>query len=182
MRHFIDNLKCKKSPKHIIWSSTIPLKTSIFLWRAAQDRLPTKMELEKRGISMSTTVCPLCEDASETADHLLAQCRFAKEVFMWVFKWSSLDIGKCNSVVEILKFAAEWGNCPKKKKIKLGVIYGALWSIWLTRNDRNFKNAKVNAARTADGIISLVFGWMKNRGKLGKCNWVGWNHNPFLIL
>nr|KAJ0202147.1 hypothetical protein LSAT_V11C600327540 [Lactuca sativa] len=34
----------------MVWSNVIPIKVSCFIWRAVQDRIPTALALEKRGI------------------------------------------------------------------------------------------------------------------------------------
>ncbi|XP_071688811.1 uncharacterized protein [Rutidosis leptorrhynchoides] len=38
----------------------LPLKLGIFVWRAIKNRLPTRVELEKRGVAIDTSSCPLC--------------------------------------------------------------------------------------------------------------------------
>ncbi|KAL7607598.1 hypothetical protein Lser_V15G19622 [Lactuca serriola] len=37
----------------MVWSNVIPIKVSCFIWRAVQDRIPTALALEKRGIMVN---------------------------------------------------------------------------------------------------------------------------------
>lgn len=42
--------------------------------RVKHDRLPTLSNLFKRGISISSVGCPLCESFKESLEHVLASC------------------------------------------------------------------------------------------------------------
>jgi hypothetical protein len=52
-----------------IWKLSVPKSVQIFLWRLAKNILPTRSNLEKKGIILDT-FCPFCESAVENVDHL----------------------------------------------------------------------------------------------------------------
>ncbi|KAK8626493.1 hypothetical protein V6N13_134136 [Hibiscus sabdariffa] len=58
-----------------VWSSCAPSKVAACVWLAVHGRLPTKVELYKRGcLHNASLLCPLCEIATETANHLFCDC------------------------------------------------------------------------------------------------------------
>ncbi|XP_071713419.1 uncharacterized protein [Rutidosis leptorrhynchoides] len=54
-----------------IFNRLLPQKISIFIWRASQNKLPVRTELDKRGIDLHSTRCPICDDDIETLRHTL---------------------------------------------------------------------------------------------------------------
>ncbi|GKE18422.1 RNA-directed DNA polymerase, eukaryota, reverse transcriptase zinc-binding domain protein, partial [Tanacetum coccineum] len=43
--------------------------------------VPTRVNLDKRGIDLDSVRCPLCDDDIEIEDHLFALCSIAKDVW-----------------------------------------------------------------------------------------------------
>ncbi|KAL4569393.1 hypothetical protein LXL04_025029 [Taraxacum kok-saghyz] len=80
------------------------------------------------------------------------------------------------------KRSAKWGRCPKKRSMLEVICHGAIWSLWLARNERIFKKRHSSASRIMDDIIALVFTWFKRRGRLRNCNWSLWCISPFNCL
>lgn len=63
---------------------------------------------------MDSIACGYCDHEEECVSHILAKCFFARIVMEWVFKWCGIVAIQFKSIVEVLDFAAGWGNCPKK--------------------------------------------------------------------
>ena len=145
-------------------------------------RIPTAEALCHRGISVPSSVCSFCRFDMENADHVLATCPLAKAVWEWVFMWCGTDYAGFSSVGELIDHAKLWGRCPKKRSMFMVICYGALWSLWLARNERVFNRRLLSASRIMDDIISLVFMWYKHRGKNGKICWAMWCNSPFDCL
>ncbi|GKB12598.1 RNA-directed DNA polymerase, eukaryota, partial [Tanacetum coccineum] len=51
-----------KLDNHLLWNSWIPRKVNICVWRASLNRLPSRLNLQNRGVALSSILCPLCED------------------------------------------------------------------------------------------------------------------------
>ncbi|CAH1440647.1 unnamed protein product [Lactuca virosa] len=145
------------------WIREVPIKVVCFIWRAWLGKIPTKLALVKRGVSVGDIKCSLCDDWEEDSDHVLVGCEYAKEVLSWIFKWCGVTMPPMRTVVELLDFANNWSNNPSKRRLFLGICYGALWGIWKQRNDRGFNDSKMPPAKCADLIQSTLFLWMKNR-------------------
>jgi hypothetical protein len=68
--------------KHL-WKIPIPHKILTFTWKFLRNALPLKTELCRRGINCDP-VCPLCQTATETINHLFLQCHFTRKVWLGV--------------------------------------------------------------------------------------------------
>ncbi|KAM0839337.1 hypothetical protein ACQ4PT_060405 [Festuca glaucescens] len=62
-----------------VWKVKMEEKVRFFLWLLLQNRLWTADRLRNRGWNHDDKCC-LCLQVLETADHLILQCPFAKEV------------------------------------------------------------------------------------------------------
>nr|XP_023887877.1 uncharacterized protein LOC112000001 [Quercus suber] len=63
-----------------LWSLNVPNKIRHFLWRAANDSLPTKKNLQKRIITQDPT-CDRCRDGIEDGIHAIWGCQMVKQVW-----------------------------------------------------------------------------------------------------
>ncbi|XP_058759750.1 uncharacterized protein LOC131633056 [Vicia villosa] len=63
----------------LIWKAPLMPRQRNFLWRVAQNILPTRGNLSKKGITLDPS-CPFCYDAHETVQHLFMDCVFARQV------------------------------------------------------------------------------------------------------
>nr|KAJ0211755.1 hypothetical protein LSAT_V11C400160060 [Lactuca sativa] len=113
------------------WSNAVPKKAACFVWRAKQNRIPSKVALIKRGAHVNAITCDVCQVIDETTDHLLIECPVAKEVWSKVEQWCGIAnfILECTTVKEVLAKDRKWGNCPKEKKIVEAIKYGTVWCL-----------------------------------------------------
>ena len=63
-----------------IWSMEIPEKIKIFMWRVAQNMLPTAYNLWKRK-AIKEPMCGRCSKEKEDDFHALIGCKYAKKVW-----------------------------------------------------------------------------------------------------
>lgn len=115
------------------------LELKMFLWKAAQDSLPTGENLTRRGVS-SNTNCIQC-NCQEITLHALFHCRFAQEV--WTLgPWEDyLDYNALNSFRALLVGSQRKKNLPPYGvSINLWLCWSICWSIWCTRNQLLFQN------------------------------------------
>ncbi|CAI9263399.1 unnamed protein product [Lactuca saligna] len=111
------------------WIKEIPLKVSCFIWRANLGRIPTTMELVKRGVNIDTSICQMCDEKEESVDHVLVECSYAKMVMEGIMRWCKVNINMedLRAVSDVLNFANRWGTCTNKRKIFLAICYSTLW-------------------------------------------------------
>ncbi|XP_071727073.1 uncharacterized protein [Rutidosis leptorrhynchoides] len=73
-RLHIDNVYLAASDLRAVWLKDLPRKINIFLWSVAQDRLPTRLNLSRRGIEIEQISCVSGCFMSESLQHLLFEC------------------------------------------------------------------------------------------------------------
>ncbi|GJV50954.1 RNA-directed DNA polymerase, eukaryota, reverse transcriptase zinc-binding domain protein [Tanacetum coccineum] len=52
------------------WNKMLPSKVNILLWRVMNRRIPTRINLDMRGIDLDTLRCPVCDNDLESEDHI----------------------------------------------------------------------------------------------------------------
>jgi hypothetical protein len=63
-----------------IWSLHIPNSVKMFLWRACHDIIPTRVNLQKKGIALDPS-CIFCNMEAETTMHILWNCPSSNDVW-----------------------------------------------------------------------------------------------------
>jgi len=73
---------------NLIWHTQVPLKVSLLAWRLLRDRLPTKINLQNRGIiTVVDTYCSTGCGQFESAPHLFLQCDTFATIWQQVLFW-----------------------------------------------------------------------------------------------
>ncbi|GAU26111.1 hypothetical protein TSUD_225740 [Trifolium subterraneum] len=79
----------------LIWHKQVPLKVSILAWRLRRNRLPTKDNLENRGIiTAEAQSCVAGCGALESAQHLFISCSTFGS--LWLLEVHKLVAHSCN--------------------------------------------------------------------------------------
>ncbi|GJY59623.1 zinc knuckle CX2CX4HX4C containing protein [Tanacetum coccineum] len=73
------------------WNNTLPIKINIFAWRLALDRLPTRFNLDSRGVDLDLIRCVICDDAIEMTQHLFVNCTISNSLWSMVTRWWGFD-------------------------------------------------------------------------------------------
>ncbi|GKA96791.1 RNA-directed DNA polymerase, eukaryota, reverse transcriptase zinc-binding domain protein, partial [Tanacetum coccineum] len=63
------------------WNKLVPIKVNIASWRIKNRRIPTRVNLDSRGIDLHSTRCPICDDDLEMEDHILVKCDVALNIW-----------------------------------------------------------------------------------------------------
>ncbi|KAL7609830.1 uncharacterized protein LOC111888318 [Lactuca sativa] len=180
LQRLVDSKNTNIGGEPFIWLQIVPKKVSNFVWRVKQGKILVAAELSKRGVQTDSRICKLCNTGEESTDHLLTSCTFASEVIKRTLNWCEIRQVQFTKVKELLDFGARWGNCPKKCKRLLAILYGLIWRIWKARNNIIFNNMVQSPTSLVDDVIALVFSWHKFRGSCYLCKWFEWCCSPFL--
>ena len=121
-----NNIQWKK-----IWSLALPGKVKHFIWRLANNSLPLRMKLKRKGIELDTR-CPVCYRLDEDGGHCFFKCKMVKAL------WRAAEME--DDIVELM-------NCPNAKWVFIQILQKTeekclkictlLWSWWLQRNKAN---------------------------------------------
>ncbi|GJV17284.1 RNA-directed DNA polymerase, eukaryota [Tanacetum coccineum] len=78
VRILLDECFLPKAPTATRWVKYVPIKINDFAWKVFLDRLPTRSDLQHRGVLVSDLLCPLCFSAQEDSCIVLS-CRMATD-------------------------------------------------------------------------------------------------------
>ena len=110
------------------------MKINTFIWKLIQDRLPTLLNLNNRGIRTQTT-CPLCNFVVESLTHLFLLYPFTRACWhkstlaVHATDFRSLSIQQWLSTL-LIKFKSR----ETSSMAYLQAIFTTLWHIWLHKN------------------------------------------------
>ncbi|GKD92368.1 RNA-directed DNA polymerase, eukaryota, reverse transcriptase zinc-binding domain protein [Tanacetum coccineum] len=128
MRKHIELFTLSTDAEKLRWNNLIPIKLNILTWRISLDRIPTRSNLDSRGIDLDSILCPVCNDEIETSQHLLIDCSIAKSSWILVSKWWGF-----HDYPKDLPSLIKWGdytNLPiKSARIFDAVVQTTLWAI-----------------------------------------------------
>jgi len=71
----------------MLWSLSVAPSAIVSTWRILLDRLPTRLNLARRGVQLVNLLCPLCLDGDESTDHLFNTCRVVQQVWDQCDRW-----------------------------------------------------------------------------------------------
>jgi hypothetical protein len=75
-----------------IWYKQVPLKVSILAWRLLKDRLPTRSNLQRRGILAATdNSCLSGCGMEETASHIFLHCEVFGSLWQHIRSWIGMS-------------------------------------------------------------------------------------------
>ncbi|KAH9735375.1 reverse transcriptase domain-containing protein [Citrus sinensis] len=134
----------------IIWSMEIPEKIKIFMWRAAQNMLPTAYNLWKRK-AIKEPMCGRCSKEKEDGFHALIGCKYANKV------WKLTDFHQNMKMLaqqDLLSTLQEMGKIASRKDMEL--IIATCWSIWSSRNLFIFKGKEEDAQISVGRAAAIV--------------------------
>ncbi|GJU32731.1 RNA-directed DNA polymerase, eukaryota [Tanacetum coccineum] len=180
VRKFIDDLFLPSISVPTRWSSFIPIKVNVFVWRARLDCLPTRVNLVRRGVHVESSICPICFSCEEDVHHTLFCCDLARLILRRICRWWDLDIQDWSSFQEWLSWFQSIRLPVMVKSLLEGVFAVAWWSIWRFRNRTIFEENSPKRSVVFDDIVLCSFNWCNSRCRR-RFFWVDWLQNPHLI-
>nr|GEV50033.1 putative RNA-directed DNA polymerase, eukaryota, reverse transcriptase zinc-binding domain protein [Tanacetum cinerariifolium] len=91
IRLALDDLFLPSSFEATRWVNFVPIKVNVFAWRARLNRLPTRVNLAKRGVIMDSSLCSICGLFLENAQHLFFRCELASSIALRLCNWWNLN-------------------------------------------------------------------------------------------
>jgi len=115
-----------------MWKMKIPQKIKVFLWRALQGVLPTRMRLQDKGVPC-TDSCPFCQTNYENDWHVFIRCEEAKSIWRTAGLWELIR--------DTLNNATSFTACifsllRRLTSDKSNDVAMMLWCLWRRRNDK----------------------------------------------
>ncbi|GJX20072.1 RNA-directed DNA polymerase, eukaryota [Tanacetum coccineum] len=139
------------------WVKCVPIKINVFAWKIFLDRLPTRLNLYRRGVVITSVECPNCGEANEDTTHIFFNCGLALDVMHLVCRWWNLDRSSFSSYSDWLVWFKALRMGSKKKDVLEGVFYVAWWCIWSYRNHLLFADKKPRKDYIFDDVVLRSF-------------------------
>jgi hypothetical protein len=144
------------------WKVRALREHKIFIWLVLQDRCWTNERRHRQGIS-DDDKCTLCDQDTESIDHLLVNCVFSCQLWFKTlrrFGWQGLTPAQRDAF-------ASWWMCSRKaiaKDRRLvfdSIVFLVVWRLWLHRNERVFRNALPYVSVTLQHIADDFSIWCR---------------------
>ncbi|GJX71178.1 RNA-directed DNA polymerase, eukaryota [Tanacetum coccineum] len=180
VRNLIDDKILDVMGSKTRWNKSVPIKINILAWRLKLDKLPSRLNLSRRGLELDSTTCPSCTLAVESTNHIFFGCSMAKDLYKFIARWWDVSMPTVSSYDEWWNWFFNLRVTSKIKMLVEGVFYIVWWVIWKFRNNVIFGLGNQPKDRLLDDIVSLSFTWCKSRCK-AKFNWEDWLKNPSFI-
>ncbi|KAJ0507400.1 hypothetical protein HanRHA438_Chr11g0483191 [Helianthus annuus] len=133
-----------------------------------------KISNQLRGILIGPSMCPLCNMASESADHIFASCYVASVIWNAVSRWCGLDPIDVSSVRDIFEIHRLAADSSYKRQVIDAIITTTCWTLWKTRNNIIFNNGSFKVDGIKGEVKSSSFLWVKYRAKRINVEWNRW--------
>ncbi|GJS92803.1 RNA-directed DNA polymerase, eukaryota [Tanacetum coccineum] len=165
VRNFLDDLVLPSSTESTRWVKWVPIKTNIFIWKARRDCLPTRFNLSRKGVMLDSILCPLCDHAVETTQHVLFQCPIVRSVFHRICNWWELEGQDLESFSEWQSWFLSIRMSAGTKNLLDGVFATFWWYMWGFRNRSIFDSSAPRRSVIFDEVVALSFNWVSSRCK-----------------
>lgn len=162
------------------WNKCLPIKINVHTWRLFRDRLPTRYNLDIRGIDLHSSLCPVCDEHIETSKHLFIDCSIASQLWKLVcYWWGFHDYPK--DVCGLITWADSVDLNGSAKIWFDVVVQSTTWIILRYRNKICFDSKPPRKDTLGDDIMILSHSWISHKSKLSCPKWLDWIVNPKVV-
>ncbi|XP_059668999.1 uncharacterized protein LOC132314116 [Cornus florida] len=178
LQHLIGDLSSVQW-HNLVWDSPIIPRMRFNLWMAVQSRLPT---LDNKAMARHQNICALCNNSTESHDHLFFNCSFISPIWRFITYKCQLVIPTANWEVLVLQISNNWkSNTPSNMLRKLA-LSSVVYHTWEERNARIYKGEKSSQRVVCSKICSTISAILKLR-VLRNCSTTSkilkdWNLSP----
>ncbi|GKC23809.1 RNA-directed DNA polymerase, eukaryota, reverse transcriptase zinc-binding domain protein [Tanacetum coccineum] len=81
VRSLVDHHTLDMDQEVTRWNGFIPIKVNVFLWRLKLNKLPSRVNRDRKGIELDSILCPICHGDVETVNHIFFNCDMAKDLW-----------------------------------------------------------------------------------------------------
>ncbi|XP_062104088.1 uncharacterized protein LOC133815248 [Humulus lupulus] len=128
-----------------VWSRLTVPKHRFILWQSILGHLLTRDNLIKCQISVNSCLCPVCERAEETHQHLFFDCSFSHQVWELTKSW----LGSAIWPKKFVQWKMWLEGKPKniEHRIAVASLAAAVYGIWCNRNTCYFSHCSSTPLR-----------------------------------
>jgi len=138
-----------------IWKLKVPPKVKSMVWRVCKECLPTRVKLNRRGVTGPST-CVLCNDPHEDSYHIFFHCCTTVGVWHTAGLWHLIEplLNKFDDAPEIIFHILEHTATTQEE-----LFATTLWSIWKRRNHTLWQQVTESNRNGVERATHLLEGW-----------------------
>ncbi|GJZ47405.1 RNA-directed DNA polymerase, eukaryota, reverse transcriptase zinc-binding domain protein [Tanacetum coccineum] len=81
VRKLIDDIRLPEVSSQTRWIKAVPIKVNVLAWKVRLDGLPSRLNISRRGMNITSILCPICDREVESVSHVFFACHVAKDNF-----------------------------------------------------------------------------------------------------
>jgi len=168
----------------LAWHKQVPQKVSIVAWRLLQDRLPTKINLQRRGIAQVTdTRCVSGCGKEETTSHLFLHCHVFGAIWQHIRSWIGVSGADTDNVTDHIQQFIHYSGYTKACRSFLQLLWlMCVWLVWNERNSRLFNDTETSIDQLLDKAKYHSLWWLKANNTTFVHGTQTWWSNSFYCL
>ena len=162
-----------------LWNLKVMSSTQLYLWRALSDRIATKLNLHKRGLTLRDTLYALCGREEESTSHILVSCKVSTTVWNLCNNWLGISLVNHNELIN--HFEQFWCICFNKEGNRLwkSLWVSVIWCIW---NRVIFNQVKIDAVEILTMAQVQSWAWMRHKVRKVKFSFSDWILFPLICI
>ncbi|XP_071712944.1 uncharacterized protein [Rutidosis leptorrhynchoides] len=161
----------------------LPQKVYIFIWRAFQNKIPVRFELDKRGIDLDSILCPLCDVDIETTEHILGLCPNSALIWKLVLDWWAQDNTLISNLNDVIINNQAFASNNFGSTIWQATKWITCYIMWKHRNLKVFSKKVWSPASILSEIQTQSYSWISKRSRTKKTiEWHQWLINPSFFV
>lgn len=161
-----------------LWTKPTPLRIAAFGWKTILNRIPTTVNLQKRGMMGTLLGCPFCNRTQEHTGHLFFYYYFSHCIWMYTYSWFGCDMVLHNDPKEsFLNHRGLYKGVGKKIFWQL-IWFAAIWALWRHTNDIIFNGGKLDFEK----VMFNAWSWASTATNKRYFSYLDWTVNPQLCL
>ncbi|GJY19607.1 RNA-directed DNA polymerase, eukaryota [Tanacetum coccineum] len=122
-RRLIDDRRLPNVSTKTRWIKVVPIKVNVHAWKVKLDRLPTRLNISRRGMDIDSILCPSYGVTVESVSHVFFTCHIAREVFHSISNWWDINFMELSSYEDWLEWLLNLRLSSKHKKMIEGICY-----------------------------------------------------------
>ena len=140
--------------------------------------LPTRLNLQRRGIVLDSVDCVFCGLEEEDLDHCLFGCSKIDAIWRKVWAWGRLTGSRINSLLSFKNSLASRTLGKHRSDLIHAILLVTVWLIWQWRNkvahSSQEEAGKVLQEDIFPSVQRLAYFWIVNRNPRLKVFWQQW--------
>ncbi|GJT86952.1 RNA-directed DNA polymerase, eukaryota [Tanacetum coccineum] len=81
VRKLIDDIRLPEVSSQTRWIKAVPIKVNVLAWKGRLDGLPSRLNISRKGMDITSILCPICDRKVEFVSHVFFACHVDKDNF-----------------------------------------------------------------------------------------------------